>query len=148
MNTEQKIAWFTLGFFAYIKLIVKPLLRFLLVPKFGDAAVIVMVIGSMALFFVGFLTIMLSGRRKSGDHVKSDERDKTLSLQATFGGAMMSYLAVFLFCAFTQWNLKQQGVESVSAQTMTHILNHLMGVVGFAFFGVRSIAVLILFGPR
>ena len=44
MNTEQKIAWYTLGFFAYIRLIAKPLLKFLLVPTFGNAAVTVMVV--------------------------------------------------------------------------------------------------------
>ncbi len=148
MNGEQKIAWFTLGFFAYIHLIAKPLLRFLLIPKFGDVAVIVMVVGGMVLFFVGFFTIMLSGRRKGGDQVETDERDKILSLTATFGGAMMSYLAVFLFCAFTQWNLKQQGVESVPVDTVRYTLNRLMGVVGSTFFGVRSIAILILYGLK
>jgi hypothetical protein len=145
MNTEQKIAWYTLGFFAYIRLIAKPLLRFLLIPKFGDAAVIVMVVSGMVIGLVGFFSIMLFSKRKSGDQVETDERDKILSLTATFGGAMMSYLAVFLFCAFTQWNLKQQGVESVSVETVRHILNRLMGVVGFTFFGVRSIAILILY---
>jgi hypothetical protein len=57
MNGEQNIAWFTLGFFAYIHLIAKPLLRFLLIPKFGDVAVIVMVVGGMVLFFVGFFGV-------------------------------------------------------------------------------------------
>ena len=147
MNAEQKVAWLTLGFFAFI-LIMQPPLRFLLVPRFGDAAVLIMVVGSMVLFLVSFFTIIVSTRRSSGDRVESDERDKILSLKATFSGAMMSYLAVFLFCAFTQWNLKQQGVESISVQTATHILHLLMGVVGFSFFGARSITVLILYGPR
>lgn len=145
MNTEQKFAWFILGFFAYQKLIVTPLLRFLLIPRFGDDAVVVAVIGNMVLFFVIFLTILVSAKRKSGDQAETDERNKILSLTATFGGAMASYLAVFLFSAFTQWNLQRQGTESISVQTMRHILNSLMGVVGVTFFGIRSIAVLILF---
>jgi amino acid transporter len=124
------------------------LLKFLIVPKFGNVAVGITVVGSMVLYLVVFFVIIFSRKRKGEDHVESDERGKILSLTATFGGAMMSYLAVFLFCAFTQWNLKQQGVESVSVETATHILNRLMGVVGFTFFGVRSIAVLILFGPK
>ena len=148
MNAEQKTAWFILSFFVYIHLIARPMLKFLLVPKFGDVAVIVMVVSGMVLFLVGFFTIMHSGRRKGGDQVETDERNKILSLQATFGGAMMSYLAVFLFCVFTQWNLKQRGIDSISVQTMRHTLNHLMGVVGLTFFGVRSIAILILYGPK
>ena len=148
MNMEQKIAWYILGFLAYIQLIEMPLLRFLLVPKFGNDVVVIMVVSSMVLFLVGFCSIMLSGKRKSEDQVESDERDKILSLTATFGGAMMSYLAVFIFCVFTQWSLKQQGVESVSVQTTTHILNSVMGATGFVFFATRSIAVLILYGPK
>ena len=55
----------------------------------NDVIVTMMVVDTV-LFFGGFFTIMLSGRRKGGDQVETDERDKTLSLQATFGGAMMS----------------------------------------------------------
>lgn len=147
MNTEQKVAWFTLGFIAYTW-IMGQLLRSLLVPRFGDVAVPIVGGGSVVIFFASFLTIVVSARRKSADRVESDERDKMLSLRATFCGAMMSYLAVFLYCALTQWNLKDQGVETIPVQTATHILNRLMAVVGLAFFATRSIAVLILFRPK
>lgn len=145
MNKEQKFAWFLLSFYIFI-LLTNLANRCLFVPVFGDVAVLVTVILSFILFFAGFFKIVVLGRKRAGDRVEEDERSKVLSLMATFGGAMASYLAVFLFCFLTHWNLKRQGVDTVPVAALRHILNNLMGIVGFAFFGVRSIAVLILFG--
>ena len=145
MNTEQKFAWFVLGYYVFM-LLTSIANRFLFVPMFGNGAVLVTLILSFIVFFTGFFMIVVFGGKPSGDRVEEDERGKVLSLKATFAGAMASYGAVFLFCFLTQWNLKQQGVDSVPMTVLRHTLNHLMGVVGIAFFGVRSVAVLILYG--
>ncbi len=145
MNREQKFAWFYLGYCVFI-LLTRLANKFLFVPMFGDTAAPVTVILGFVVFFVGFFKIVVLGRKRGGEKVEEDERSKILSLMATFGGAMASYGAVFLFCLLTQWNLKRQGVDSVPVADLRHILNHLMGVVGFTFFGIRSVAVLILFG--
>jgi uncharacterized membrane protein (DUF485 family) len=145
MNGEQKFAWFFLGYYAFIALS-SAANKFLFVPLFGDVVVLVTVILSFVIFFAGFFLIVVFGRKPAGDKVEGDERGTILSLKATFAGAMASYGAVFLFCFFTEFQFKRLGVDSVSVRTLTHTLNHLMGIVGFAFFGVRSIAVLILYG--
>jgi hypothetical protein len=145
MNREQKFAWFYLGCCVFM-LLMRFANKYLFVPMYGNTVVLITVILSFVIFFVGFFKIVVFGRKPAGDRVEEDERCKMLSLKATFGGAMASYGTVFLFCFLTQWNLKRRGVDSVSVKNLMHILNHLMGVVGFAFFGVRSVAVLILFG--
>ncbi len=145
MNREQRFAWFYFGYCVFL-LLTFLANKFLFVPMFGDVAVLVTVILGFVVFFVGFLKIVVLGRKPTGDRVEEDERGKMLSLKATFNGAMASYAAVFLFCFLAELHFKRQGVDSVSVRTLTHTLNRLMGVVGFAFFGVRSIAVLILYG--
>ena len=145
MNTDQKFARFILGYYTFIALSFAAN-KFLFVPLFGDVVVLITVILGFAVFFVGFFSIVVFGKKQGGDEVEGDERGKILSLKATFAGAMASYGAVFLFCFFTEFHFKQLGVDSISVRTLTRTLNHLMGVVGFAFFGVRSVAVLILYG--
>jgi hypothetical protein len=145
MNREQKFAWFYLGYHIFIVLSTAAN-KSLFVPMFGNVAVLVTLVLSFVVFFVGFFRIVVFGKKQGGDKVEGDERGKILSLTATFAGAMASYGAVFLFCIITEFQFKRLGVDSVSVRTLTHTLNHLMGVVGSAFFGVRSIAVLILYG--
>jgi len=145
VNKEQKIAWLILGYLVYLAAsgLVLPFLK----PHFGDTAVLGSIVFGWVAFFSVFLYIGCAKKPK-GDTTEDDERTKILSLQASLAGAMMSYLAVFVYCAFVFWRVRSQGEGTISVYVFRHILYTLMGVVGMTIFGVRSLVILLLYRLR
>ena len=130
MNAEQKRAWFWIGsgiacVVGYIALV--PFVG----PLLATAALGVGVINCFAfLIFPGWKE-------------KPDERDKTISRNATLVGGMASYVAFVLGCmgvwfAAFAW----QGLRMVSV----HTLGAITAFGADVFFFARSLAVLRLYG--
>jgi len=130
MNAEQKRAW--LGVATMTACVVGFLA---LLPFFGPG------VASSAFGFYGINGFgVFIGRGE-----RADERDRNIASRATGLGGMASYLAFIAGCMgtwFAVYMFQHQGQVSV------HILPGITMLGAIAFFLVRSVAILVLYGRR
>lgn len=132
MNTEQKVAWFTIVI-CTLSLIGFAILHTLYGSPVAFAAF-------SLLGFTGFTPILFRARK--GDHRTTvDERDRLILRKATVAGGMSSYV-IFVLVSMGVWFVQfSQGNREIEISILPFVV--LCG--GVTLFLTRSIALIVLY---
>ncbi len=132
MNTEQKLAWFTIGV-CTAALAASGLLYW----YFGFP---VAMAGFSLLALTGFNPVLFSSLKRK-QQIEYDERDRIILRKANVAGGMVSYLIFVLNCMGV-WFVQYASGE---AEIAIGILPVIVCAGGIGLLMVRSVAVLVLY---